>query len=65
MFLPMIATTPEAMMNGARKFIRLDSQTVPHTESVATKLGGTVILHIGSAWQSDRSERPTTGLAMP
>ena len=47
----MIATTPEAMMNGARKFIRLDSQTVPHTESVPTTLGGTVILAIGLTWQ--------------
>ena len=42
----MIATTPATMINGARTFIRLDNQTVPHTERVATTLGGTVILSI-------------------
>lgn len=42
----MIATTAEMMMNGARMFSRLDNQTVPHTERLATILGGADILSI-------------------
>jgi hypothetical protein len=43
----MMAATAVAMMNGARMFHRLDSQTVAHIERLATAFGGADMLSMG------------------